>query len=37
VRVTFTPADGQKLTFNVRGHAADMAVAAPDSGDEDKQ
>ena len=24
-RVTFTPAGGQKLTFNVRGHAADLA------------
>ncbi|MBZ5629054.1 MAG: hypothetical protein LAO06_09330 [Acidobacteriia bacterium] len=36
-RVTFNPAGGQKLTFNIRGHAADLAPVANDPGDEDKQ
>ena len=36
VRVTFAPAGGQKLTFNIRGHAADRAPVASDSGDEEK-
>jgi hypothetical protein len=35
-RVTFTPTGGQKLTFNVRGHAADLATAATEAGDEEK-
>jgi hypothetical protein len=37
VRVTFTPTGGQKLTFNIRGHAADLAPVANDTGDEEKQ
>jgi hypothetical protein len=36
-RVTFSPTVGQKLTFNVRGNAADLAPAAGDAGEEDKQ
>jgi hypothetical protein len=36
VRVTFAPAGAQKLTFNVRGHAADLAPLANESGDEEK-
>jgi hypothetical protein len=36
-RVTFTPTGGQKLTFTVRGHAADLAPTADDAGDEEKQ
>ncbi len=36
VRVTFAPAGGQKLTFNVRGHAADLAPAASEPADEEK-
>jgi hypothetical protein len=35
-RVTFTPSEGQKLTFNIRGHAADLAPVANDTGEEDK-
>ncbi|MBZ5568797.1 MAG: hypothetical protein LAN64_13220 [Acidobacteriia bacterium] len=35
-RVTFNPAGAQKLTFNIRGHAADLAPAPNDPGDEDK-
>ena len=36
VRVTFAPAGAQKLTFNIRGHAADLAPAASEAGDDDK-
>jgi hypothetical protein len=36
VRVTFAPAGAQKLTFNIRGHAADLAPVASDTGDEEK-
>jgi hypothetical protein len=36
-RVTFTPSEGQKLTFNIRGHAADLAPMANDTADEEKQ
>jgi hypothetical protein len=36
VRVTFVPAGAQKLTFNIRGHAADLALIAGDTGDEEK-
>ena len=36
VRVTFAPAGAQKLTFNIRGHAADLAPVAADTGDEEK-
>lgn len=35
-RVTFVPAGAQKLTFNIRGHAADPAPVASDSGEEEK-
>ncbi len=35
-RVTFLPTNGQKLTFTVRGHAADVAPVASDTGDDDK-
>ena len=35
-RVTFIPAGGQKLTFAVRGHAADAVMVTSDSGDEEK-
>ena len=35
-RVTFVPTGGQKLTFNVRGHAADLAPVSDAAGDEDK-
>jgi hypothetical protein len=35
-RVTFVPAGAQKLTFNIRGHAADLAPVASDSVDDDK-
>ncbi len=35
-RVTFVPSSGQKLTFNVRGHAADVALPATDAGEEEK-
>jgi hypothetical protein len=36
VRVTFAPAGAPKLTFNIRGHAADLAPVAADTGDEEK-
>jgi hypothetical protein len=36
VRVTFSPAGAQKLTFNIRGHAADLAPVAGDTGEEEK-
>jgi hypothetical protein len=36
-RVTFTPSEGQKLTFNIRGHAADLAPMANDTADEEKE
>jgi hypothetical protein len=36
VRVTFSPAGAQKLTFNIRGHAADLAPVTNDAGDEEK-
>ena len=36
VRVTFAPTGGQKLTFNIRGHAADLAPTATEPGDEEK-
>jgi hypothetical protein len=36
VRVTFSPISGQKLTFNIRGHAADLAPAPADAADEEK-
>jgi hypothetical protein len=35
-RVTFMPSLGQKLTYSVRGHAADLAPASDAAGDEDK-
>ncbi len=35
VRVTFVPSAGQKLTFNIRGNAADVAVTT-EAGDDDK-
>ncbi len=35
VRVTFFPSDGQRLTFNIRGNAVDLAPSA-EAGDEDK-
>ncbi len=34
--MTFVPAGGQKLTFNIRGHAADLAPAAGNADDEEK-
>ena len=37
VRVTFSPAGAPKLTFNIRGHAADLAPMTSESGEEDKQ
>ena len=36
VRVTFSPAGAPKLTFNIRGHAADLAPMTNESGDEEK-
>ncbi|MGI9103475.1 MAG: hypothetical protein ACR2IF_13640 [Terriglobales bacterium] len=36
-RVTFEPVGGQKLTFEVRGHSADIFTEPPESGDQDKQ
>lgn len=33
MRVTFAPASGQKSTFAIRGHAADIAVDGDDSAD----
>lgn len=36
VRVTFAPAGAQKLTFNIRGHAADLAPVTTESEDEEK-
>jgi hypothetical protein len=35
-RVTFQPAGGQKLTYSVRGHAADLAIDSPASAEEEK-
>jgi len=36
VRVTFSPSSGQELTFNIRGHAADLAPAPADAVEEKK-
>jgi hypothetical protein len=36
VRVTFAPAAGQRLTFNIRGHAADLAPVTSEATDDDK-